>query len=93
MTIACSLTAADHRQRLADLDELRHDALLNRTSIPGGKRLTFAATARERVEAAIAAEAECCPFLTMDVHVADDRLVLDVTGPEEAAPIIEALLR
>ena len=86
MTIACSLTAADHRRRLADLGELTRDALLDRIPIEGGIRLTFDAKARERVEAFVAAESDCCPFLTMKL-----RLVLDVTGPDEAAPIVQEL--
>ena len=93
MTIACSLTAADHRQRLADLDQLTRDARLDREPIAGGTRLTFAVSARGRVEAFVAAEAECCPFLAFDLRIDGDRVVLDVTGPEEAAPIIAALSR
>ena len=86
MTIACSLSTADHRQRLADLDQLVRDALLDRVPIDGGIRLTFDAEARERVDAFVAAESDCCPFLTMKL-----RLVLDVTGPDEAAPIVQEL--
>jgi hypothetical protein len=40
----------------------------------------------------VAAERECCPFLTMDLRTAGDELVLEVTGPEAAAPIIAELL-
>src|SRR5829696_5043161 len=87
MTLACSLAAADHRQRLADLDALRRDALLAHEPIDGGIRLTFAAAARERVEALVAAESECCPFLTMDLRVTGDRLVLEITAPEEAGAV------
>jgi hypothetical protein len=91
MTIACSLSAADHRQRLADLDALARDALLAREPIEGGARLTFAATARERVEAFVAAESACCPFLDLKLRGAGDRMVLDVTGPDAAAPIVAEL--
>ena len=38
------------------------------------------------MEAFVAAESDCCPFLTMKL-----RLVLDVTGPAEAAPIVQEL--
>ena len=93
MTIACSLGAADHRQRLAAFGALARAALLAREPIARGARLTFAASARERVEALVAAEAECCPFLALDLRAGGDRLVLDVTGPAEAAPIIEELLQ
>lgn len=92
--ISCSLTGAEYRERLADLGELARDALRERRPIDGGARLTFddSAEVRERLEALVAAEAECCPFLAMRLHAADGRLVLDVTGPDAAAPILAELL-
>jgi hypothetical protein len=91
--IACSLTAAGYRQRVADTGQVARDALLERRPIGGGARLSFEETAdiRRRLEAFIAAESTCCPFLTMSLESNGDRLVLDVTGPELAAPIIEEL--
>src|SRR4051794_12956677 len=91
--IACSLTGAEYRQRVADTGQVARDALLNRQAIDAGARLTFDNTAdvRERLEAFVAAESECCPFLTMNLRAADGHLVLDVTGPELATPIIEEL--
>jgi hypothetical protein len=87
--IACSLTAAEYRDRAADANDLARDALRDRRPIAGGVRLTFDAGARERLESLIAAEAACCPFLTMALREVAGRLVLEVTGPETAAPIIE----
>ena len=48
---------------------------------------------RGRLEALVAAESECCPFLIFNLNLAaaDPRLVLEVTGPEQAAPIIDEL--
>ena len=91
MTIACSLARDDYRRRTDDIRDLARDALRDRRPIEGGVRLTFDATARERLEAVVAAESECCPFLTMDLRAADGRLVLDVTGPDDAAPTIAEL--
>jgi hypothetical protein len=91
--IACSLTGAEYRSRADDIGRFARDALLERRRIDGGARLTFddAPGVRARLEAFVAAESQCCPFLTMDLHAAGGRLVLDVTGPEAAAPIIEEL--
>jgi hypothetical protein len=91
--IACSLTGAGYRKRVADTGQVARDALLERQPIDGGARLSFEETAdvRERLEAFVAAESECCPFLAMNLRAADGRLVLEVTGPELAAPIIEEL--
>jgi hypothetical protein len=90
--IACTLTAAQYRERTDDIARLACAALRDRRRIDGGVRLTFDAAARERLEAFVAAERECCPFLTMDLRTAGDELVLEVTGPEAAAPIIAELL-
>jgi MerR family copper efflux transcriptional regulator len=91
--IACSLTAADYRQRIADTDRVAHAALLDRQAIDGGARLTFADGEQRRaeLEALIAAESSCCPFLTMQLRRANGRLILDVTGPDAAAPIIDEM--
>lgn len=91
--IACSLTAAAYRKRVADTGQVARDALLERQPINGGTRLSFDDTpgVRERLEAFVAAESECCPFLRMNLRTGDLRLVLEVTGPELAAAIIEEL--
>jgi hypothetical protein len=91
--IACSLTAADYRQRVADTGDVAREALRERRPIDGGQRLVFHETGdiRRRLDAFVAAESTCCPFLTMRLQDDGDRLVLDVTGPELAASIIEEL--
>lgn len=91
--IACSLTAAEYRKRVADTGQVARDDLLERQPITGGARLSFDDTpgVHERLEAFVAAESECCPFLTMNLRTTDGRLILEVTGPELAAPIIEDL--
>ena len=91
--IACSLTGADYRKRLADIGEFARKALRDRHPIDGGACLSFDETddVRARLAAFVAAESECCPFLTMNLKAADDRLLLEITGPELAAPVIEEL--
>jgi hypothetical protein len=91
--IACSLAGAEYRERVAEIGRVAREALGDRESIDGGARLSFDETAdiRGRLEALVAAESECCPFLAFNLSAADRRLVLEVTGPEQAAPIIEEL--
>ena len=91
--VACSLTGAEYRKRVADTGEVAREALCHRRRIDGGARLSFeeSADVRARLEAFVAAESQCCPFITMNLAARDGRLVLDVTGPELAAPIIEEL--
>lgn len=91
--IACTLTGAEYRGRTADLAALAASALRTREPTDAGERLTFAADpeTERALHAAIAAEAECCPFLRMDLERSGDRLVLEIGGPSEARPIIAAL--
>ena len=91
--IACTLTPDGYATRSAELSALAARALLSREPIDGGERLTFADGPRveHELRAAIAAEASCCAFLTMTVRRTGARLVLDVTGPAGAEPIIAEL--
>ena len=91
--IACTLTADDYRTRIGELSALSARALRLRESIDGGERWVFAAgdEVEEALRAAVAAEAACCPFLTLNLDRRDDALVLDVTGPADSRPIIAEL--
>lgn len=91
--VACTLTPGEYRDRTTDYAELAARALRTREPIDGGQRLTFSAgdeTERE-LRAAVAAEASCCSFLDMQLTPAGDALVLDITGPDTAQPIIAEL--
>jgi hypothetical protein len=94
LPIACSLSAAEMRERHTTIDGITRSALVSREPIEGGARLTFASSAEtERaLHDLIAAEAECCPFLHFDLRRGgDDKLRLDVTGPVDAQPIVAEL--
>jgi MerR family copper efflux transcriptional regulator len=86
--IACSLPPAAFRERRASIDQMVGDALRSRERIDGGLRATFSAEAEPALRDLIAAEAECCPFLRMDLTRSGDAVVLDVTGPNEAQPLL-----
>jgi hypothetical protein len=91
--IACTLTAADYAVRTEDTAELARRALRSREPIADGTRLTFEASAdtERQLREIVAAEARCCAFLRMDLRSAADALILDITGPAEAEPIIAEL--
>jgi MerR family transcriptional regulator, copper efflux regulator len=86
--IACTLSVADQAARAEGTARI---PLRSREPIAGGARLSFAAGAETELRRIVAAEARCCPFLRMDLRAAGDALVLDITGPAEAAPIIAQL--
>jgi len=87
---ACSLSREDRRDREAAIRSLFERGLIDTTRVPGGLRARFVAEpgTRDELVALAAAESDCCPFLNLEVTCADRVLVLDVTGPAEALPII-----
>lgn len=89
--IACTLDARAYAARVGSLSALAAAALRSRAPIPGGERLVFAPHAESRLRDVVAAEAACCPFLRLELRHAPDGLVLDVSGPEDARPVIAAL--
>ena len=91
--IACTLTTGELRSRVNELSALSARALRSREPIDGGGRLTFDADdeVKDAVRRAVAAEASCCSFLTMRLDRVGDALVLEVTGPPGAGPIITSL--
>lgn len=91
--LACSLTAADYRQRVEEAGAITQEALRESMVIDGGARLTFANTGdvHERLVQFVAAESKCCPFLAMQLRASRDEIQLEVTGPADAAPIIAEL--
>jgi len=91
--IACSLPTADYSERRATIDQIARNSLRTREPIEAGARLTFrpGPTTEESLRELIAAEAACCPFLHMELGRDGDSLTLDVTGPDEAQPLIAEL--
>jgi hypothetical protein len=91
--IACTLTPTQYQERAAELASLAERALRSREQTDRGERLTFdfSESIERELDAAVAAEASCCSFLTMNLQRREDRLVLDIAGPEEARPLIAAL--
>ena len=91
--IACTLSSVEYAARAEQTAALARRALRSREPIPDGARLTFEASAEteRHLREIVAAEAQCCAFLRLDLRTADHALVLDVTGPPQAEPIIAEL--
>lgn len=89
--IACTLTADEIPDRLAQWAAVRANATV--ASIPGGRRLVLTDVDRQTLEALVDAERGCCGFLTLTLAEGgtEGELILDITGPAEADPVIEAL--
>lgn len=91
LPIACTLTPDGMTARLALIDALAADGLLDRSSTDAGLRVRLRDTREieERTRALVAAESKCCAFLDFELGREDGDLVLDISGPEDARPVIE----
>jgi hypothetical protein len=90
LPIACTLTPDGITARLALIEALAADGLLERTQTDAGVRVRLRDTPdiQERARALVAAESECCGFLDFDLRREDGDLVLDISGPADATPAL-----
>lgn len=91
LPIACTLTPDGLAARARLIDGLAADGLIGRSEIQNGVRVRLRDTPEieQRTRALIAAESRCCAFLTFTLGREDDLIVLDITGPEAARPVID----
>jgi hypothetical protein len=91
--LACSLSLDGLSKRKAVIGELLERDLASLTAVPGGVRARFMARPELKadLDALVALEARCCPFLSLTITGADDATVLEVTGPPEAQTLIAEL--
>ena len=89
----CSLPPGDLQARLRRFEDLAQAALVDAERTRDGVRLHLRATdeVRREVDALIAAEAACCPFLTFASHEQQGVIRLETTAPPDAAPILDGL--
>jgi hypothetical protein len=94
LPIACSLGAAALPVRQAQMAGLGRDALVEAHVDRTHAELRFAAGlgVRERVQRLVAAERECCSFLTMLVDAAPDEVRLTIDAPEGAELVLAELV-
>ncbi len=89
--IACTLSPDGMTARLALIDALAADGLLDRTPTASGLRVRLrdSPDIERRTRELIAAESACCAFLDFTLGREDGDLVLDITGPPNTRPVIE----
>jgi hypothetical protein len=89
--IACTLSPDGFQARMSLIDALGVDGLVDRAPIENGVRVRLRDTPdiEQRTLELVAAESRCCPFLGFDLRRQDGGLVLDISGPEDAQPVIE----
>jgi MerR family transcriptional regulator, copper efflux regulator len=87
--IACSLGAADLAGRLARMRAIGAAALLGVDRRPADATLRFRRSARADLEAIVAAEAECCPFLDMTLRDEAGAVALRIAAPPGAEAVLD----
>lgn len=82
--IACSLNATDLARRREEMRAV---------PLEGARvRLRFAPESRDAVQRIVAAESECCLFLTMALAEEDGELVLDVAAPKGGEIVLAGMV-
>jgi hypothetical protein len=91
LPIACTLTPDGMTARLALIDALAADGLLERTATEAGLRVRLRDTPEieQRTRELVTAGSACCAFLDFDLGREGGDLVLDICGPEDARPVID----
>ncbi len=92
--IVCSLNAGELPPRLAEMAALGEQALLGARHDGAAAELRFATRAgvRERVDALVAAEAQCCGFLAIRVSETPDMVILRIHVPQGAEHALTEVL-
>ena len=91
LPIACTLTSDAMTDRVALIEKLAEDGLIARKSTDVGVRVRLRDTEdiARRTRDLIAAESSCCSFLTFSLEHLDGELVLEISGPDEARPVVD----
>jgi hypothetical protein len=91
--VACSLGAGDLQARLAEIAEVGAASLIAREDDAGRHTLRFRPDleTRSRLEEIVAAEAECCSFLDLDLAQREGELILTLAAPEAGQPVADEL--
>ena len=88
LPIVCSLSAAELPKRPAEMSTVGHAGLLA-AEIDGARAvLRFRAEAATQLATIVAAEAECCAFLSMKLDDVPAGIRLIIEGPPGTEPVL-----
>jgi hypothetical protein len=89
--IACTLEPGDYHERLTWIADLARDGLLSVSRHDLRLELRYAPSVAERVREMAGKEQECCAFLTFELSETDEGVRLNITAPERAREVADAL--
>lgn len=88
---SCALPEAGLTDRL-DAWRMVAERAVSRHAEPGRVVSTYQPDVLGRLRELIAAEAECCPFLSFDVRQRRDSVEVEVRFPPEFAPMVSVIV-
>jgi hypothetical protein len=90
--MACTLTAEGLAERELAWRRLAERALIGSERLEGGavQRYERAPGVADELRELLGLEAECCGFLEFELREEEGEIILRVSGPPEAAEIVEA---
>ena len=91
LTIACTLTPGDLRERLGLIQALTAEALVGYERDGLVLTLRYTPETGARVRAMVASEQHCCAFLNFDVREQADFVHVTITAPEHARDAADEL--
>ena len=94
LPIACSLDAEQLAERKERWHALGEHALISAERTDEGVRQRYrgGAAIEAELRALVALEAKCCPFLDLRLERVDAETWLEISGPPEAAQVIDELV-
>ena len=84
LPVACTLNAADLKERVASIQMLTRNALVSFEQKGLALRLRYKPEAATQVRAMVAGEQQCCAFLQFEVRGDENGIEVFVTAPESA---------
>jgi hypothetical protein len=89
--VACTLAAADYRDRLAWIEELNATALNDYRREGARIELTYHPSAEARVREFVRCERKCFCFLDFTIRRENNAVILEITAPEDTGEAADAL--
>jgi MerR family copper efflux transcriptional regulator len=90
--IACSLSSGEAKDRAQEWARLLERGGAELAPVTDGLRIALRDdSVGTELDGLMAAERECCPFMSMHVERVDGVLTLTVTAPAEAQPLLAEL--
>ena len=93
--LACTLTSVDQKTRLEEWRALRREALVSESEdgLVWTSLWRSDGDVRARLEALVAAEQECCPFLTFELDAVEAGIRMRTHFPPSAEGMLRAFVR